>query len=183
MQDNSVYLVFSKIGTWLSEIIYFFSGMKYPHSSISLDDSFEKMYSFGRTNPNNPLSGGFVIESLYEGVYKKFIHSTCLIYKIKLTEEQYNLLIKEIERFSQEKTKYRYSILGLFGVVVHKPVKRKYHYFCSQFVSEVLMNSNVYYSSKKPELIRTSELYAIENKELIYEGLINQFKNQDLGRI
>src|SRR5690554_4373177 len=133
MNYKYIYLVFSKTGTWLSKIIYIFSHIRYAHSSISFDDSLTKMYSFGRINPENPFSGGFVEENLYEGVYKKFSGCECLIYKIKINNEQYELLQQQIEKFLSEKNNLKYNFLGLFGVLLNKPVRRKNHYFCSQF--------------------------------------------------
>ncbi|MDD2497720.1 MAG: hypothetical protein PHY90_06265 [Desulfitobacteriaceae bacterium] len=175
MKHKYIYLVFTKTGTWLSKLIYTFSHIKYTHSSISFDSSFTEMYSFGRTNPDNPLSGGFVTENLFEGVFKKFSRCECLIYRIRVTEEQYSSLQQQIENFLREKEKYRYNFLGLFGVLLNKPMKRKYRYFCSQFISEVLINSNVFKSQKAPELISVKELLAIENKEMIYKGFVYDF--------
>ena len=54
-------------------------------------------------------------------------------------------------------------------------MKRKYRYFCSQFISEILINSNVFKSQKAPELISVKELLAIENKEMIYKGFVYDF--------
>ncbi len=167
-----VYLIFSKTGTWLSRALNIFSDTKYVHASISFDDSFSKMYSFGRTNPSNPFSGGFVEENLFGGVYKNNPLSECIIYKVKITNKQYDCLLKEVQLFQSEKDKYRYNFLGLFGVLVNRPLKRKDHYFCTQFVSEILIKSEIYYTQKIPELIRPSDLFLIRNKELIYEGLI-----------
>lgn len=174
--DMYLYLVFSKTDTWLSRAIYVLGNMQYPHTSISFDDDFDQLYSFGRTNPNNPLSGGFVIESFYDGMYKKCTSSKCVIYKIKITNEQHQDLLKEIERFKKEKDKFRYNFLGLFGVILRRPLTRKHHYFCSQFVSEVLINSKVYTSAKIPALISTSDLYDMDNKELVYEGYIHDYQ-------
>jgi hypothetical protein len=84
-------LVFTKTGTWLSKLIYAFSQIKYAHTSISFDISFTKMYSFGRTNPDNPFSGGFVEESLYKGVYSKFSKCECLIHRYPVYKKQDNL--------------------------------------------------------------------------------------------
>ncbi|MGE5633178.1 MAG: hypothetical protein ACM3TR_19090, partial [Caulobacteraceae bacterium] len=89
MNHKHIYLVFSKTGTWLSKTINLFCEAKYVHTSISFDSSFTKMYSFGRVDPDNPFSGGFVEENLYEGVYKKFSCCECLIYRVRITEEQY----------------------------------------------------------------------------------------------
>lgn len=175
MSEKYIYLVFSKTGTWLSRILSFLSETKYIHASISLDFSFRKMYSFGRTNPNNPFSGGFANESLYDGVYKKFAGSECLIYRVRITQEQYDSLIQEISFFINEKEKYKYNFIGLFGILLNMPIKRKNHYFCSQFVSEVLIKSGIYQSDKSPELIKTNELLLIENMELVYQGFANQY--------
>ncbi len=174
MNHKYIYLVFSKTGTWLSSLLSIFSETKFVHSSISFDISFTEMYSFGRTNPNNPFSGGFARESLHSGVYKRFKGSECTIYRVKVTEKQYYSLKKDVEKFLEEKDKYRYNFLGLFGILLDKPIKRKYYYFCSQFVSEILIKNNVYKSKKPPELIKTSDLLLIDNKEIIYEGFINE---------
>jgi hypothetical protein len=173
MGKRNIYLIFSKTGTWLSRLISLFIEGKYVHASISLDNSFSQMYSFGRVNPSNPFSAGFVEENLYEGVYKKFSRCECLIYRVETTEDQYNILKEEIKRFSKEKYKYRYNFLGLFGVLFNKHFERENYYFCSQFVSEVLIKTSIYNTDKKPELIKTDDLISIENKEIIYEGYIN----------
>lgn len=175
MSDKYIYLVFTKTGTWLSKLIYTFSHIKYAHLSISFDNSFTKMYSFGRTNPDNPFSGGFVEENLYGGVYKKFSKCECLIYRVRITGEQYLSLQQQVEKFLKEKKKYGYNFLGLFGILLNKPLKRQNRYFCTQFVSEILINSSIFHSKNVPELIRTSELFAIENKDIIYEGLVNNY--------
>jgi hypothetical protein len=175
MEHKYFYLVFTKTGTWLSKIIYTFSDIQYPHSSISFDNNFTEMYSFGRTKPNNPFSGGFAIENLHEGVFRKFPESDCLIYRVKVTEEQYIALQQQVENFLREKDKYKYNLLGLLGVLLNIQIKRKSRYFCSQFVAEILINSKIIKYDKVPELISTSELYAIENKELIYKGYVSDY--------
>ena len=52
--------------------------------------------------------------------------------------------------------------------------KRENYYFCSEFVSEVLINSGIFNTDKKPEEILPLDLLAVENKTLIYEGYINK---------
>jgi hypothetical protein len=176
MSDKYIYLVFTKTGTWLSKLIYIFSNIKYAHTSISFDNSFTQMYSFGRINPDNPFSGGFVEENLYEGVYKKFTKCECMIYRVKVTEEQYDSLREQVNKFAIERNNLKYNFLGLFGVLLNKPLGRKKHYFCSQFVSEILLESNVFHCEKSPELIKTNELFSIKNKEIIYEGFLMENK-------
>lgn len=174
MKDKHIYLVFSKTGTWLSNLIYIFSNIKYAHASLSFDSSFTNMYSFGRTNPDNPFSGGFVVENLYEGVYKKFSSCECMICKVAITEEQYNTLQAQVKEFVDERDKLKYNFLGLFGILFNVQLNRENSFFCSQFVSKVLIESKVFESDKTPELIRTDELFTINNGEVIYEGYINK---------
>lgn len=175
MDNNYIYLVFSKTGSWLSRSISIAANIKYAHISISFDATFSELYSFGRRKPHNPIIGGFVKESFYEGFYKRFTASECLIYRVAVTNDQYIALKKEIELYYTNKEKYRYNFLGLIFLLVNKPIKRKNHYFCSQFISELLIKYHLYKSEKCPELIKPNELLEIQNAELIYEGFIKDY--------
>lgn len=174
MKKYNIYLVFSKTGTILSRVLSMFSETKYVHSAISFDNSFTHLYSFGRKNPYNPLSGGFVVENFLGGVYSRFPRSECHITKLEVTQEQYYSLKSEVETFMEKEDKYKYNFLGLFGIVFNIPIKRQDYYFCSQFVSEMLMKSGIYSSNKPPELIRTDDLFCIDNQEFYYSGFVNQ---------
>lgn len=170
MNSKYIYLVFSKTGTLFSRTLNIFSETEYLHASISFDKSLNKMYSFGRINPNNPFCAGLVEENLFGGVYKKFKDSKCMIYRVKVTNEQYFSLKRDVKSFLKDKDEYKYNFLGLFCLLLNKPIKRRRYYYCSQFVYELLMKSNIYDSGKVPELIKTNDLFLIENKELIYMG-------------
>lgn len=113
-------------------------------------------------------------ESLYDGVYKKFSSCECLIYRLEITEEQFEIIKNEINRFLIEKHKYRYNFIGLFGVLFNKPIKRKNYYFCTQFVSELLIKSDIYKTNKSPALVKPDDLIFIGHKEIVYEGYINE---------
>jgi hypothetical protein len=174
MSQKYIYLILSRTGTLLSRVIGIFTEGRYTHASISFDSKFNRLYSFGRTNPNNPFSGGFAEENLFDGVYRKFTYSQCLIYKIKITDIQYEILKDTVTSFCTKKREYRYNFLGLFGVILNKPIKRQNYYFCSQFVSELLIKSSVYITHKIPELTKPEDLLQITNKELVYEGSIRE---------
>ena len=167
-----IYLVFSKTYTWLSRALKYFEPAKYIHTSIGFDETFKEMYSFGRVNPNNPFSGGFVKENLHDGVYKKSKLSECQIFEVEVTRAQYDGLRKDIETFYNDRHRYRYNFLGLFGVLFNRPLNRKYHYFCTQFVYTLLKKHELLDLNKHPELVRPTDLIVLENKSLIYEGLI-----------
>lgn len=170
--DQCIYLVFTKTGTWLARTLSLFSETKYVHSSISFDHSLKEMYSFGRTNPNNPFSGGFVKENIFEGVFKKWKKSECVIVKINVSEEQYQGLKSDIEYFYKHRHQYGYNFIGLFGILLNKPIRRKNHYFCTQFVYELLHKHNLVNLEKHPGLVTTYDLIDIVGDTVLYQGFI-----------
>ena len=95
MKQQYIYLVFTKTGTWLSRTLNFFENSDYIYVSLGLDNPLNNLYSFGRTNPSNPFSGGFVVEDLSEGIYKRFEDTSLCIYRLKVTEKQYYILRKK----------------------------------------------------------------------------------------
>ncbi|MBU3137748.1 hypothetical protein KPL39_15915 [Clostridium gasigenes] len=175
MKNKYIYLVFSNTGTLLSKCINNITKDDYVHVSLSFDDTFSKMYSFGRVFTSNPIIGGLVEENLHGGVYKKFTNTKCLIYKIYITEEQYKLLVDELKLFFSEKRKYRYNFIGLIAMQLDKTLIRDNYYFCSEFISQLLINSGIYETDKTPQFIKPSDLMKIENKEFIYEGLASNY--------
>jgi hypothetical protein len=87
-----------------------------------------------------------------------------------------------MDRYIQEitalKENYRYNLLGLFGVVFNKPVKRKNAFFCSQFVASVLKESNIIDFEKDLSLIEPSDLPHSAKFQLIYEGRLKDYNNR-----
>lgn len=175
MESKYIYLVFSKTGTWLSRSIGIVTKSPYTHVALSLDSDFKNMYTFGRLNPDNPFIAGLTVENLHTGVYKKFKNCESLIYKVLVSNEQYDNLLKNLNGYFSSDINYRYNFLGLFTVLMDKPWKRETHYFCSQFVSEVLIKSDIWNSPKVPELTQPIDLTNIPNKELVFQGLVNDF--------
>ena len=104
-------------------------------------------------------------------------NSRCLVYKVNISLDQFNFLQNEINEFFKNQDDYKYSVLGTVTAYFNKPYKREYYYFCSQFVSELLINSGIYKTDKLPEVIKPMDLLEIENKTLFYEGFINENRN------
>lgn len=174
MNMKYIYLVFSKTGTWLSRSISVITKCDYTHVALSFDEHFDNMYTFGRLSPKNPFSGGFTIENLSEGVYK---HSNvkCLIYKVSVTDNQLKLLNDELNLYLNSNTKLKYNFIGLFGVLLDKPIKRQNSYFCSQFVTTLLEKSTIWQSPKGADLTKPMDLKKIANKKIFYQGTVHGF--------
>lgn len=174
MTETHIYLIFSKTRTWLSKSIGYATNSSYTHVAISLDDKFNRLHTFGRIHPNKPFTGGFVVEDLFDGVYKR-PGCQCLIYKIPVNQTQLKQLKYHLMIYIQSSSRYKYNFLGLFAVLIRKSWKRTNYYFCSQFVSELFDRCGIWTSPKTPELTKPTDLLDISNKEIIFEGLLQNY--------
>lgn len=181
MKTKTVYLLFLSTGTLLAKTIDYYTNTSLNHVSISLDRSLRLVYSFGRKRPNNPFIGGFIRENLNLSFFNR---STCAIYQLKVTEQEYQQLCEKILVMEGQKHLYRYNFLGLFGVMMNKEFRRHNAYFCSQFVATILQECGVYQGSKPAGLIRPQDLRAWRELKLIYQGELKSypyFNHQPIG--
>lgn len=171
-----IYLVFSDTNSWLSNVLSISTRTKYVHVSLGLDEELSTMYSFGRVHPLNPISAGFVHENIRRGTYKIFKNAEIIVYKIKVSKTKYEKLQKELRFFVRHAPLLRYNILGLFTAGLNISFKRKNYYFCSQFVSELLMESEILIMDKPAELIRPNDiLLQMDKKDEIFRGYAKKY--------
>lgn len=176
MSMHNVYIVLSDTGSFLNRAIKCVTRAPYNHASISLDDTFENLYSFGRKNPNNPFIGGFVEESFYDGTFKRFYNSRCLVLRRTIDEQTYESLRESIRVFSENKDTYHYNFVGLFTNLLRYNLPRKNHYYCSEFVGEVLHKCDAYSWDVPPHQIRPHDFVMDNAFEVVYEGLIREYQ-------
>lgn len=171
---KKIYLILSYSGSTVSSIIKFYKKQQYSHISISLNPSLKYMFSFGRKNPYIAFIGGFVEEQINVGTYKRFNKTICKVYELEVPTYNYNKLKKVLNEFKVNKSLYKYNILGVLLIPFNIPIKRKNHYYCSEFIRFLLMNSKI--KKDLPPLLSPEELInQIENKQLIYKGLLNSY--------
>ncbi|NLY36081.1 MAG: hypothetical protein GX046_02475 [Tissierellia bacterium] len=176
MQGHTLYILLSNTGSFASKCIGLYTRRPYSHVSIALDVNLEEIYSFARLKPSNPLIGGFVREDIDNGTFSLFPDTTCELYSITISNKQYDQFIHEINRFIDSEHKYGYNFLGVMGLVLNSPINRKYNYFCSQFVAEVLHNSDIRIIDKDAGLTTPNDFRNNENLHLIYEGSLKQYE-------
>lgn len=177
MENNNqkVYIMLSFTGTILSRIVKVCTLREYSHASIALDLELDSMYSFGRIQPRNPFSGGFVKEEIDQGTYRVFKNTRCIIYELEVTMLQHQKLKDYIDRFITASEVYKFNVIGLIGTMVNRPFNREYHYFCSQFVGKALLESGIYDFKKDVGLIKPIEFADIPGLKSIYEGKLSAY--------
>ena len=172
---KEIYIVLTHTGTILSGIVKFYTKKKYTHVSIGLDSELKELYSFGRLNPYNAFKGGFVHEELNKGTFARFKNTMGALYSLKVTDDQYNNIVENINFVKENKYKYKFNIIGLFFVSINKKIQREDTFYCAEFVKYILETS----LNKKllPEIIKPMDFIKLNNIELIYEGLLNKYKD------
>lgn len=175
----TIYLLLTDTKSVLSTLIAKVTHEKYNHLSLSLDKDLEEVYSFGRLNPNNPFSGGFTREDTSSDFYSR---ASCQIYALKVSEEQYVKINKIIKEFQVNRFMYHYNLLGLIPAALNIPWNRPHSFFCSEFVSHVLIQADVLPIFYVPSIMRPQDVLIPLNGYLIYEGYIYNYINIIRGK-
>lgn len=175
--SKNIYIIFSYSGTIPSKLIRKFTRKKYTHVSIAIDDNITTtMYSFARKYIYNPFNSGFVLESVNRGLLAKLTNVPCKIYKVNVSEKKYLKLKKILHRFVMKKNILKYNYIGLLSPLLHIPLAPKNSYFCSQFVSEILIDSGILKLDKKPIYMSPGDLEKYIASEILYEGNLKTVK-------
>ena len=171
----SIYLMLTFTGTLVSKCIGIYTGAKYTHVSICLDSRAQEFYSFGRKIRWFPLIGGFIVEHADSGLFKDFRNTTCAIFRLDVPEDKFEKLNKEIRLFVKDRQKYGYNLIGLIGVMLNRPLKRKNKYFCTEFVASVLQRAGIHDFQKDISLLKPQDFYNLPGFEHVYEGRLCDF--------
>lgn len=176
-RSGKIYILLSHSGSMFSKAINICTREPYTHVSISLDENLKELYSFGRIKPYNPIIGGFVKEDVVNGTYGRFPNTTCALYSLQIDDIQYKRLRKELNKFKRESNMYGYNLLGVVSAAFNYPLHRRYSYFCSQFVSEILLNSGIKIIDKNPSLTSPMDFRTCEKLEFVYEGSLKTYSS------
>ncbi|MCI8833571.1 MAG: hypothetical protein HFJ19_05200 [Clostridia bacterium] len=171
---KKIYIVLTHTGTLLSRIIKKYTKDEFSHVSISLDVDLKEMYSFGRLNPYNALWGGFIHEYIDKGTFKRFYKTKAKIYSLEITEEQYEDVKSNIERIKRDKKDYKFNMLGLLAVGIHKKIKKEHSFYCAEFIKYVLENAGI--KTELPEIVRPEDFKNIYGLQEIYSGLLRKYQ-------
>ncbi len=178
---KEIYIVLTHTGTALSGIVKYYTKKKYTHVSIALDSDLKELYSFGRLNPYNPYKGGFIHEELNKGTYARFKNTISAVYLLTITNNQYKRICSMIEEMKEDKSRYKFNIIGLFLVSINKKYKRENRFYCAEFVKYILESS----LNKKllPEIVKPMDFLELKNISLVYEGLLMNYEYNQNNKI
>lgn len=173
---KKIYIVTTYTGTTMSYIIKKTIKEEYAHVSISLDADLKEMYSFGRKRTYHPFIAGLVKEDINSGLYKIKPKTKCRVYSIEVTDETYELVKKNLKSYWKRKNDFKYDVIGLIYMRLHRSRKRNNRYVCSTFVADVLSQSNINLFDKPFYDITPKEYLDCDKLKLEYEGLLKNAK-------
>ena len=172
MEDKTqqIYIVLSQTGTVLSRILRAVTKKEYNHSSISLNRELTQMYSFGRRNPYNPISAGFVRESPHFGTFKRFPDSNVMVLSLPVTEENYKRIGTLLENMIVCHKDLHYDFLGLCCAAFRVKYYRENHFYCSAFVKDVLKKHGVDGVENLAPITHPMDFMTLPGVEVVYQG-------------
>ena len=173
---RNVYIMLTDTGTLFTKSIKKYTGAPYNHASISFDSSLQELYSFGRKNPSNPMNGGFVKEDIFQGTYSKYPETTCVIYRLEVSERDVEKMKRVLNVFKKNQHKFIYNLLGILGITLNEPIEFSNSYFCSQFVAEILHRSGIRLWDKLPALVTPDDFRTNERFHHVYEGKLFEYE-------
>ena len=181
---KTIYILLTRSGTLLSNLVYAFTGANYTHASMAFDEDLSCLYSSTRKNGYTMFPAGPSKEYLNKGIFRLRENVPCALYALEVTDEAYMRARRRAEHMMAHGRLYRFNTLGLLLCGLHIRWQRRRHYFCSQFVSEMLEKSGAMELPKDSSLMHPSDYTAIPQLKRLYEGRLAdlpQRKAMDLG--
>lgn len=143
---KKVTVLLTKYSDKVSSVIYYLTGRTYTHASLGVNGIY---YSFNYK--------GFCTETI--ALHRKRGVGKSMLYELNISDEAYKSICKQIQYFQQHRTRFHYSRLGVICCFLRIPFYRKNHYFCSQFVAEVLKRSGALSFKTPAELYLPSHFF------------------------
>lgn len=177
---KKIYIISTYTGTVLAHLIRRISRKPYSHISISLDESLNTMYAFGRINPKNPLIAGFVEEGVNKGLYEIKKNTICRVYSLEIEDYKYQNLINNIAKVKENRNLYNYDLFSLITIPLGINRQPKFGYVCSTFAADMLKKSDIHLFDKSYNFVQPNDFYNLNGLTLEYEGLLREYTDYNM---
>ena len=183
---KTIYILLTRSGTLLSKLVYAVTGASYTHASMAFDEELDCLYSSTRKNGYTMFPAGPSKEYLNKGVFRLRGDAPCALYALEVTDEAYVRARRRAEHMMARGELYRFNTLGLILCALHIRWQRRRHYFCSQFVSEVLQKSGALDLPKPSTLMHPSDYAELPQLRCLYRGALAdlpQRQSMEMGEV
>ncbi len=174
---KNIYVILSSTPTMMGRFIRVFTRSFYNHSSISLTEGLEEMYSFARYRASNPLVGGFVKEFPKRLSHGRNMDDVYIkVYKIPVTEKQFEAIKGFIYAIRDDQEENIYDTLAALGVFFKHRFSTYKAYTCSGFVVQSLSKGEVISNSVISKNVIPDEIQKFLDKYTVFCGCLKNYK-------
>ena len=173
---RSVYILLTRTSSVLSRLIRALTRAAYTHAALALDEEFEETYSFTRRNPRLIWPAGLARENLWRGLYLTRHDPPCRVYRVRLTEEEYDRIRARVRSMYADRKRYHYNYLGVAANYFGRQYSSPRRYFCSEFVASVVSMRETG-GDLCPACTRPMDLIDLPGAECVYEGTVGGLRN------
>lgn len=139
---HQIFILLTQYSDRISTIVCHIGGQGFTHSSIALEEDEHTYYSFNY--------GGFAIETIENHRRRGVKHSRRI--RLQVSDEAYLQIKNRLQEMQEHRDEYCYTRLGILCCILHLLFYWKDHYFCSQFVAELLRESGAVPLKQHPSL-------------------------------
>ena len=173
VNTRTVYILLTRSETYFSRLIRLATRADYTHASIGLEGPTGPFYSFARKDPRMMLPAGLIQERMGKGFFALHPQSPCRLYELQVSEHTYRAICRRVEAMYEEKELYHYNLLGTVAAFFQVGSwKRSHHYFCSQFVAELLVDSGAAELPRPPALSRPEDFRTMAKVQQVFQGRV-----------
>lgn len=162
MPKRKIYLLLIRFPDTGSKLIHALTGFGYTHASVGLDEDLNTFYSF--------VVKGFIVEKIDRYVKPNRTPFPCRLYELEVSQRVYDRVKAIVRTFEIHQNELEYSRMGVLMGLCHIPYKKRFKYFCSQFVAEVLQLSCAVTLQRDSNLYFPDDLRRLPGMKLDYQG-------------
>lgn len=171
---KKIYVLLTRFPDNGAKILEIITGCFYSHASIGLGEDMNTFYSF--------VVKGFIVEKITRYIKPERKPYPCQLYEMEVSEQDYKTVRRILKFYVNYRDKMSYTKMGLVMSVLKIPFKKKYAYFCSQFVAEVLHRAGVVIIRNPTNFYMPGDFSKLKEMKLVFEGnlqnMINHFEIQ-----
>ena len=168
-KKRKLYILLTRFPDNGSKAIQALTGFYYTHASIGLEEDMNTFYSF--------VVKGFIVEEISRYLRPDRAPFPCQLYELEVSEKVYNSVKKILSSYIERKKHLRYTKLGLVFCLLRIPYKKDHHYFCSQFVADVLKQAKANRLKKNSALYLPKDFKNLPGIRLHFQGNLQSMLN------
>lgn len=159
---RKLYILLTRFPGKTAVAIHALTRCYYTHASIGLEEDMNTFYSV--------VGKGLIVEKITRYVRPDRDPFPCQLYELEVSERVYRSVKRLLEECVKNRNYYQYSKLGVILCLLRIPFRRKYKYFCSQFVADILKHTHAAKLEKDSTLYYPGDFRRMPGMRLHFQG-------------